>query len=101
MEPRPANPYLILAASIVLPGSGHLLLGLASRALTFLFFIIVLGWVSVRIAPPEASFVGRHAGGIFIYAMSVIDAYRLARIRFEKWRYRVRAAEESVGHGGA
>jgi hypothetical protein len=30
---------------------------------------------------PERSFVGWHAGGLFIWAPSIPDAYRRARIR--------------------
>jgi hypothetical protein len=37
--------------------------------------------------PAQFSFVGRYIGGIFIYGLSVIDAYKLARVRFEQWRY--------------
>lgn len=77
------HPLAILAAAALLPGSGHVWLGLVQRGLTFLFFMLVLGWVTTRIAPPEASFVGRHAGGFFVYALSVLDAYRIARIRRE------------------
>lgn len=95
-DPRPVNPYLVLAAAIVLPGCGHLLLGLTSRALTFLFFIVVLAWATSHIAPPQASFVGRYAGGFFVYAMSIVDAYKLARIRYEVWRYRQRTASQAL-----
>jgi hypothetical protein len=42
-----------------------------------------LAWVTLHLAPPEASFVGRYAGGFFIYAISVMDAYRWARYRWE------------------
>lgn len=90
----PPNPYLVLAAAVALPGCGHLLLGLTGRALTFLFFMIVLGWATAHVAPVDASFVGRHAGGFFVYAMSIFDAYKLARIRFEEWRYRRSSAED-------
>ncbi|MGE0210661.1 MAG: hypothetical protein AB7S41_03115 [Parvibaculaceae bacterium] len=85
---QPRNPYLVLAAAVVLPGAGQLLNGQAPRALQFLFFIVVLGWVSSHLAPPGVSFLGRYAGGIFIYAMAVYDAYRTARIRWEVWRHR-------------
>ncbi len=85
---RPPNPFAVLAAAVVLPGSGHLWLGANKRALGFLFFILVLGWVTSMAAPPEASFVGRHAGGFLVYALSLLDAYRLARVRFEEWRAR-------------
>ncbi len=83
----PTNPYLILLAAILLPGSGHVLLGLAQRGLQFLFFMIVLGWLTTKFAPPEASFVGRHAAGVLIYAVSIFDAYKLARIRYATWTF--------------
>ena len=83
---EPTRPPVILLCA-VLPGVGHLALGLAQRALTFLFFMIILGWVTLRIAPQEASFIGRHAGGVFIYALSILDAYKIARVRYEQWRY--------------
>ena len=83
---KPPHPLAVLAAAIVLPGTGHLWLGLATRALTFIFFIIVFGWLTTRFAKPDVSFVGRHAGGFFVYALSIMDAYRIARRRFEVWR---------------
>ena len=86
-DPPPTNPLLVLGAAIVLPASGHVLLGLAGRGLQFLFFMVILGWVTTKFAPPDASFVGRHAGGVLIYALSVFDAYKIARIRMAKWDY--------------
>ena len=65
MSNKPKNPYFILLAALILPGSGHVFLGQAQRGLTFLFFIIVLGWVSVKIMPEHMSFFARHVGGIF------------------------------------
>ncbi len=82
----PPNPRAVLAAAIFLPGSGHLWSGEAIRALTFIFFMIVLGWVTSRVAPPEASFVGRHAGGFFVYAVSILDAYQMACRRLAAWQ---------------
>lgn len=94
---RPRNPYLVLAAAIVIPGAGQVLNGQAPRALQFLFFIVVLGWVSSHLAPPEVSFLGRYAGGVFIYALAIFDAYKTARIRWELWRHR--QAQESGAAG--
>jgi hypothetical protein len=84
--PRPPQPLLVLAAAIVLPGAGHLLLGLQQRAMTFLFFILMLGLVTYHLTTPEHSFLGRYAGGLFVYAISLTDAYKLARLRWERWR---------------
>lgn len=87
MNRQPLNPYLVLAAAIVMPGAGHVLQGKPQRGLMFLFFTIILGWVSLRVMPDTASFFARHVGGIFIYGISIIDAYRSARISWETWKY--------------
>ncbi len=71
----------ILFSSILLPGSGHIWLGNPSRGLTFLFFIVVFGWLSHHFMPPTASFIGQNIGAIFVYGISVMDAYRTARLR--------------------
>ncbi len=84
--PKPPHPYAVLGAAAVLPASGHVWLGQAQRGLTFLFFMLVLGALTAHFAPPQASFIGRHAGGVFVYALSVLDAYKLARVRWETWR---------------
>jgi hypothetical protein len=87
MPPKPMHPYAILALSILLPGSGHVFSGVPARGLQFLFFIIIIGWATSKIAPENASFIGRYAGGVFIYALSILDAYKIARVKWEKWRY--------------
>jgi putative effector of murein hydrolase LrgA (UPF0299 family) len=53
----------------------------------FLFFTLILGWVSLRVMPENASLFARHVGGIFIYGISVIDAYKLARVKWETWKF--------------
>ncbi|MDX8514805.1 hypothetical protein [Mesorhizobium captivum] len=95
----PSNPYLVLASAIVLPGSGHVVLGLPARGLQFLFFMVILGWVTTKVAPPDASFVGGHAGGFLIYALSILDAYRIARVRYTIWAHRSRADGDRAGSG--
>jgi hypothetical protein len=87
MNDKPHHPYAVLAASIV-PSAGHVMLGLAPRGLTFLFFMIVFGWVSARLMPGHATFIGRHIGGVFIYGLSILDAYKIARVNWEKWSYK-------------
>ncbi|MFD0986450.1 hypothetical protein [Methyloligella solikamskensis] len=79
----PLHPYLVMAVAIVLPGVGQLLNNQPQRALTMLFFMILLGMVTMHTAAPDASFIGRYAGGLAIYSLSVLDAYRWARLRWE------------------
>ena len=86
MDVKPKNPYLVLLAALIVPGAGHVVLGKAQRGLTFLFFTVVLGWASFKVMPEHFSFFSRHVGGVFIYGISVLDAYKIARIehRFKK-----------------
>ncbi|WP_421914055.1 hypothetical protein [Mesorhizobium sp.] len=95
----PPNPYLVLGAAIVLPASGHVILGVPVRGLQFLFFMVILAWVTAKIAPPDASFVGRHAGGFLIYALSILDAYKMARVRTAKWVHSARLGRDTAASG--
>lgn len=84
---RPANPYLVLAAAIILPGVGQVLNRQPVRGLLFLFFIFLLGGYTLKTAAPDVSLLGKLSGGVFVYAMAIFDAYRNARIRFEVWQH--------------
>ncbi|RWB73489.1 MAG: hypothetical protein EOQ50_17540 [Mesorhizobium sp.] len=94
--PAPINPYLVLGAAVVLPASGHVMLGVPVRGLQFLFFMVILGWITTKLAPADASFIGRHAGAFLIYAFSILDAYKIARIRHAIWVHKVGADGDSA-----
>lgn len=76
---KPLNPYLVLALAVILPGGGHVAIGQPRRGLVFAFATLLFGLLTYRMSTPEQSFVGRHAGGLFIWALSIPDAYRQAR----------------------
>jgi hypothetical protein len=86
MKP-PLNPYLVLAVALVLPGVGQVLNRQPVRGLIFVFFAVLLGAFTLKTAAPEVSFVGKMAGGLFVWAMAVLDAYKTARIRQAVWRH--------------
>jgi len=83
---RPIHPYIILTLAIVLPGAGHVAMGLPERGFGFAFFSLLLALASWHTTTPDHSFVGRAASGLFVWALSIPDAYRIARIRYEAWR---------------
>ena len=85
---RPLHPYLVLVAAVLLPGAGQVINGMPTRALIMMFFMLSLGFVTMQLAAPERSFAGRHAGGLFVYAIAVMDAYFIARFRWEMFRNR-------------
>ena len=74
-----SRPWLVLAVAAVLTGGGQVMNREPLRGLTFVLFALALGGATFMTAPPEASFVGRISGGLFVHAMAMIDAYRRAR----------------------
>ena len=78
---RPLNPYLVLTLAIILPGAGHVAVGEPRRGLAFAFFVLLFGALTYATTNPDISFIGRHAGGLFIWALSIPDSYRRARMR--------------------
>jgi hypothetical protein len=79
---RPINPYIVLALAIVLPGAGHVAIGQAPRGLVFAFFVMFFAVLTYMTTTPDQSFIARHAGGLFIWALSIPDAYRRARLNY-------------------
>jgi hypothetical protein len=78
---RPIHPLLVLAIALVLPGVGQVVNGQPRRGLVFVFYTLLLGVVTYLLAPSEASEIGRVAGGVFVYAISLLDAYQVAARR--------------------
>ena len=76
------RPWMVLLVAVVLPGAGHVLARMPVRGLVFAFYTVLLGVVTWQLTTPEISLVGRLAGGLFIYAISVFDAYTWAARRF-------------------
>lgn len=93
---KPLNPYLVLLVSILLPGFGYTLCGVPRRGFTMQMFMIVLAFVSWHLAPADASLVGKLAGGIFVYALSLPETYRLARLRWNAYQQAGARAETTV-----
>lgn len=82
----PPHPYLVAASAVLLLGSGQVWNGQPLRGLTFLFFALLLGGFTLATAAPDVSIVGKLAGGIFVWAMAIFDAYRTASLRRALWQ---------------
>lgn len=87
MTQTPPNPRLVLAVAALLPGMGQVMNRQPLRGLIFVFFILLLGAFTLKTAAPEVSFVGKVSGGLFVWAMAMIDAYKTARIRRAVWEH--------------
>jgi hypothetical protein len=80
---QPVNPKWVLLIAILLPGMGQVMNNAPKRGFFMACFMIILGLITFNLAQPHVSMVGRLAGGIFIYAISVLDAYYWAKYRME------------------
>jgi hypothetical protein len=90
MKP-PMNPYGILVVAILLPGMGQVLNRQPVRGLIFVCFAVLLGAFTLKTAAPDISFVGKISGGLFVWAMATLDAYKVARVRREVWQHQNRS----------
>lgn len=81
----PLHPYLVFAIALSLPGVGQVMDRQPVRGLMFVGFAILLGGFTLKTAAPDVSFVGKLSGGLFVWAMAAIDAYKVARIRRAVW----------------
>jgi hypothetical protein len=70
-----------MGVALMFPGMGQVLNNTPLRGLIMLFFMFCLGMITYQLTTPDHSLVGRFAGGLFIYAISVMDAYKWARVR--------------------
>ena len=80
---KPVAPKLVLLIAILLPGMGQVFNNSPKRGFFMACFMIILGLITFNLAQPHISMVGKLSGGIFIYAISVLDAYYWAKYRME------------------
>ncbi len=81
----PLHPYAVLGLAIILPGMGQVACGQPQRGFGFAFFSLLLALLSWHTTTPDQSFIGRAAGGLFVWALAIPDAYRIARGQYEAW----------------
>lgn len=86
MSATPPDPRLVLCLAALCPGLGHYWIGRAKRGLGFAFFAVIGFWLTAKFASPDVSLIGRHAAGVFVWALSLPDAYRAARMDQERAR---------------
>lgn len=66
---------------MIVPGSGHVILGVPKRGLLMVFWMVLLGFLTSRFAGPDISVVGRYAGGLAVWVLSVVDVNRIMNRR--------------------
>ncbi|MDA8213424.1 MAG: hypothetical protein M0021_16350 [Clostridia bacterium] len=82
MSERPASKlprWLIILAAMIVPASGHVLIGKPMRGLTLLFFMGFFAVITFQLTGEDISPVGRLSGGFAVWALSVIEIYSFTR----------------------
>ena len=82
----PIASQWVLLIAILLPGMGQVINNTPVKGLVMICFMVILGLITFNLAQPHISMVGKLAGGIFIYALSVMDAYYWAKYRWERFK---------------
>jgi TM2 domain-containing membrane protein YozV len=96
---RPLPPKLVIAAALFLPGAGQMLNGDPIRGITMQFFMMFLAYITYQVTGPEISLLGRIAGGVFVYVVSVLDARAIAIKRMRAWERMTGAHNETKPNG--
>lgn len=65
--------WFIILAAIVIPGSGYVLTGRPYRAMTLLFFMGFLAFITFNLTGANISPIGRFSGGFAVWALSVME----------------------------
>ena len=73
--------WLPVAAALIIPGAGHVLLGKSTRGLLMLCWMVIFGYLTFHLSSPHVSFLGRISGGVAIWVLSVLEVYRLSHPR--------------------
>lgn len=78
---KPLGAKAVLLIAILLPGMGQVVNNAPKRGFFMVCFMIILGLITFNLAQPHISMVGKLSGGIFIDAISILDAYYWAKYR--------------------
>lgn len=97
----PPNPHQVLALAVLLPGMGQVANRQPLRGLVFVCFAVLLGGFTLKTAGADISFVGKVSGALFVWAMAIIDAYKVARIRRAVWDHAQAKSLGSAPHAAA
>ncbi|MFA5863323.1 MAG: hypothetical protein WC975_01400 [Phycisphaerae bacterium] len=71
--------WVAIASAVVVPGSGHVLLGRPMRGLMMLFWMVLFGFITFHLTTEKISLIGRFSGGLAVWAISVLEVCRITQ----------------------
>jgi len=72
----------VVLLSMVMPCSGYVLLGKSVRGLMMLMWMFMFGYITYKLTSVNISLIGRLSGGLGVWTISVVEAYKMAQKAF-------------------
>lgn len=69
--------WILVFLTMLVPGSGYVLIGKPIRGLIMLMWMFVFGYITMQLTNESISFIGRLSGGFAVWAISITEIYRL------------------------
>ncbi|MCD6527894.1 MAG: hypothetical protein J7K75_12980 [Desulfuromonas sp.] len=73
--------FVPIVLALLIPSSGHLILGRPTRGFILVLWMLVMGFVTYNLTDETISFIGRYSGGFAILVISVLDVETIIRKR--------------------
>lgn len=74
----------VFICSLLVPGSGLVLLGKPGRGLMYVVWILFFGYLTYKFTSTDISMIGRFSGGIAVWMLSLVEVSRLLKVRSSK-----------------
>lgn len=74
---------VLMFLAIVIPGSGYVFLGKATRGLMMLMWMFVFAFITYHLTDESITFVGRMSGGFAVWTLSIMEVYRFCKKRLK------------------
>lgn len=68
---------LIMLCAFLIPGSGLVILGKPVRGFMYLVWMLFFGYLTYKYSLPATTPIGRFAGGIAVWALSIVETWRV------------------------
>lgn len=82
---KPRSVRFVTVMAFILPGSGQVFNGDPARGVIMQFGMLFMGFITWQLTDPSISTIGRIAGGLLVYVISVVDANGIAKRRVHAW----------------
>ena len=82
---KPRSVRFVTVMAFILPGSGQVFNGDPTRGVIMQFAMLFMGFITWQLTDPSISTIGRIAGGLLVYVISVLDANGIAKRRVQAW----------------